>query len=257
MSDAEAAKELGIAMVTFYHRRKELGIKSFFQRSGLRRRKTGQLYRFHDYDERFFQYIDTPEKAYFLGLMASDGNISPRLTAARIALKATDAHILEEFRLCLGEGAPALRDKIPTIKGKINAPQKVLVLSRVALVKDLIRHGITPCKSKDLAISVSLDEMLAKHFLRGVWDGDGSVTEKRFKVTTASLVFARQLQYLIEFVSGVHLRVVSEVSASGEPLYHLAGYKKDIAAIRAIYGIDGPVLSRKKENYLRYWDPRR
>lgn len=258
MSDADAAKELGVAMVTFYHRRKSLKIPSYFQRSGLRKRKNGEVYSFHDYDDRFFRRIDTPEKAYFLGLLASDGNISPRLTAVRIALKATDQQILEDFRACLGHGAPVLRDKVPTYQdGRLGEPQKVLVLSRKVMVADLLRHGITPCKSHDLVVSVGLDRDLAPHFLRGVWDGDGSLTQKRFKVTTASIVFARQLQGLIKMISGMELPIVSDGQPGREPLYCLCGYKRDRRAIQAIYGVKGPVMSRKYERYLKYWDPRR
>lgn len=257
MSDVDAARELGVAMVTFYQQRKALSIPSFFQRSGLRKTKDGTFYSFHKYDERFFKEINSPEKAYFLGLLASDGNISPRLTAARIALKAIDAHILEDFRACLGSDCPVLRDKTPTIKGRAGSPQKVLVLSRKAMVRDLINHGITPCKSHDLVISVGLDRDLAPHFLRGVWDGDGSITSRRFKVTTGSIVFARQLQGLVAMISGVHLPIVTEQRVGANELYCLCGYKRDRRAIRAIYGIEGLALRRKRERYLLYWDPRR
>jgi hypothetical protein len=257
MSDADAADELGVAMVTFYKKRRELGILSFFERSGLRKRKNGESYMFHQYNERFFQSIDTPEKAYFLGLMASDGNVSPRLTAARIALKADDAHILEEFRLCLGNDAPLLRDKTPYINGVANAAQKVLVLSRKAMVQDLIALGVTPRKSHTLELVSSVDANLLPHLIRGVWDGDGSITEKRFKVTTASVKFAHQLQNWITQISGVRLPISPDNKTGAKPLYCLCGYKRDAAAIRAIYGGMSPVLHRKRDRYLSYWDPRR
>lgn len=262
MSDTDAAKELGVGMVTFYNRRIAFGIPSFFQRTGLRKRKNGETYSFLEYNENYFQSIDTPAKAYFLGLLAADGNISPRLTAVRIALKEEDQSILEEFRRELGENAPRLKDKIPYIKGKAGRTQKVLCLSRVKMVNDLIALGITPNKSHTLEMKINLKDELKGHFLRGVWDGDGSVTERRFKVSTGSLNFAKQLQKWMLDVSGVELpiKIDSIRIVSGEkhaPLYAIPGYLQDARVIQSIYGVDGPVMSRKRSNYLKYWDPRR
>ena len=125
MPDVEAARILGVTMVTFYKARKHLGIPSYFEQTGKRKKKSGETYSFMNYNDRYFEVIDTSDKAYFLGLLAADGNISPRLTAVRIALKETDSGILEQFRKFLGGEAPELRTKIPKINGKENPPQKI------------------------------------------------------------------------------------------------------------------------------------
>ena len=256
MSDVDAAKKLGVCMVTFYKARKLFNIPSYFETTGKRKTKSGEIYSFMEYNDRYFQSIDSPDKAYFLGLLASDGNISPRLTAARIALKAEDADILEKFRSFLGAGAPALKDKVQTLKGIKGNPQKVLVLSRKVLVNDLMKLGITPNKSHTLNINCNLKEF-KKDFIRGVWDGDGSVTERRFKVTTASECFAFQLQGWIEDISGVTLPVKSEVTKNNKNLFNLPGYIKDANAIHAIYKDSSLYIERKFKNYVRYWEPRR
>ena len=260
MPDADAAKYLGMTMVPFWNARKRFGIKSYFERTGIRTRKaTGEAYCFRQYDERFFQSIDTPEKAYFLGLLASDGNISPRLTVVRIALKAIDQDILECFRECLGPDAPVLRDKIPKIKGVENYPQKVLALSRIAMVEDLFRWGVTTNKSLTLKIRCEAlrDKHLCASFLRGVWDGDGSITERRFKVTTGSADFALQLQEMIALVSQHKLPIKTEIGKSGNPLHSLVGYIQDARALHAIYADPYPSLERKKWAYELFWEPRR
>jgi len=257
MSDADAAKKLNISMVAFYNARKKFNLLSFFEQTGVRKKKTGEIYSFHNYDERYFEKIDTEGKAYFLGLLATDGNISPRLTAARIALKEEDCLILEKFRNELGPGAPELRTKIPTIRGKKASPQKVLALSRVALVKDLMKLGILPNKSQTLEITATLQEHLIPHFLRGAWDGDGSVTERRFKITTASVKFAVQLQTWIKLISNVELPIKSEITKTGNYLFNLPGYKKDAKAIQAIYHNPDFVIERKFKNYIQFWESRR
>lgn len=256
MSDADAAKELNVGMVTFYKNRTKLGIPSFYQRTGKRKSKSGQMYSFMKYNDRYFKNIDTPDKAYFLGLLAADGNISPRLTAARIALKAEDAQILETFRSFLGQGAPELRNKIPKIKGKKGNLQKVLVLSRKVLVEDLMKFGITPNKSLTLKLNCELG-LFKKDFLRGVWDGDGSVTERRFKVCSASETFSKQLQEMIFDISSITLPVKKENTKAGNPIYSINGYIKDAKAIQAIYQGSGFGIERKIKSYLQYWEPRR
>lgn len=256
MPDVEAAKVLGVTMVTFYKARKKLGIPSYFEQTGKRKRKSGETYSFLDYNDRYFETINTPDKAYFLGLLAADGNISPRLTAARIALKEQDCNILEQFRKFLGEGAPELKTKIPKTNGKECAPQKILVLSKKSMVNDLLKLGITPNKSHTLKLSCNLREF-KKDFLRGVWDGDGSVTERRFKVTTASLEFAYQLQTWVLDVSGLSLPIKSELTKNGKDLYSIPGYIRDAKAIQAIYGGCSLGIERKIKAYEQYWEPRR
>jgi hypothetical protein len=257
MSDADAAKELNISMVAFYNARKKFNLLSFFEQTGLRKNKAGETYSFFNYNERYFEKIDTEGKAYFLGLLATDGNINPRLTAARIALKEEDCLILERFRNELGSNAPKLQTKISTIRGKKSLPQKSLVLSRVALVKDLMKLGILPNKSKTLEITTTLQENLVPHFLRGAWDGDGSVTDRRFKITTASIKFAVQLQTWIKLISSVELPIKSEFTKNGSNLFHLPGYKKDAKAIQAIYQNSDFAIERKFKNYIQFWEPRR
>lgn len=256
MPDVEAAKVLGVSMVTFYKARKHFQIPSYFKQTGNRKKKSGETYCFLDYNERYFEVIDSSDKAYFLGLLASDGNISPRLTAVRIALKETDSWILEQFRKFLGNQAPELKTKISKNNGKEALPQKNLVLSRKAMVDDLIKLGITPNKSHTLKLSCDLGNF-KKDFLRGVWDGDGSITQRRFKVTTASLEFAYQLQNWISDISTVLLPIKTELTKNEKELYSLPGYVKDAKAIQAIYSKSKLSIERKRKAYEQYWEPRR
>jgi hypothetical protein len=256
MNDAEAAKKLGVSMVTFYNARKKLGVKSYFEKTGNRLKNNGEIYQFKNYNERYFESIDSPDKAYFLGLLASDGNISPRLTAVRIALKEDDQDILEKFREYLGKDAPKLKLKHSKNRGVYSSPQKILCLSRVNMVQDLILHGITPNKSKTLKIECNF-QGFEKDFLRGVWDGDGSIGVRRFKVCTASADFSVQLQEMIEKISNIKLPIKTDISKSGNPLYVITGYIKDAPAIQAIYEEAELGLQRKLKAYKVHWESRR
>jgi len=54
-----------------------------------------------EYDENYFATIDTEDKAYFLGLLASDGCVINNTTTHRfqvtLKLHTKDSHILEDF----------------------------------------------------------------------------------------------------------------------------------------------------------------
>ena len=52
-------------------------------------------------DEKYFEKIDSPEKAYWLGFIAADGNIYKReghLSLLSISIKDTDIKLLQEFQ---------------------------------------------------------------------------------------------------------------------------------------------------------------
>ena len=57
-------------------------------------------------DDNYFKKINSEDKAYFLGLIATDGSLSSDLKNQKrrklsIHLKAEDVHILKKFKKCL------------------------------------------------------------------------------------------------------------------------------------------------------------
>lgn len=64
----------------------------------------------YDYDENFFEQINNPEKAYFLGLLYADGaNVQlPTTKSMTIALQEQDVLILERFKKALKSEYPLL-----------------------------------------------------------------------------------------------------------------------------------------------------
>lgn len=52
----------------------------------------------YNYNRRFFQNIDTEEKASWLGFIAADGNVASAMNTSRIELNIRDKDHLEKFR---------------------------------------------------------------------------------------------------------------------------------------------------------------
>lgn len=118
--------------------------------------------------------IDSPEKAYLLGLFYSDGCIIDfnNSYAASIVLHEDDKYLLEKLQKLF----PFFSLK----KQTNNAWQ--LICTKKALVKDLYSNGVLFRKStenKDNLRFPNIPKELQSHFIRGFFDGDGSVYKQK------------------------------------------------------------------------------
>ena len=127
-----------------------------------------------DVDEDFFSIIDTEEKAYVLGWLYADGNVNKNTWRIQIA----DLDILEKIKE-LVKYKGEIADVQPPKKFPHRKVQYTINVCRKKMVDDLARLGVVPKKS--LIIKFPTEDQVPKHllghFLRGVFDGDGSITK--------------------------------------------------------------------------------
>jgi len=109
----------------------------------------------------------TPELAYVVGLITTDGNFSR--DGRHLAIPSKDRSLLESIRSCLG-----LTNAI--CKQSTGGPRYIYRLqwSDRAFYDWLLGIGLTPAKSLTLQALAVPDEYFAD-FFRGCIDGDGSV----------------------------------------------------------------------------------
>jgi hypothetical protein len=121
-------------------------------------------------NENSFNKIDSEEKAYWLGFLYADGNVSKTHNGVELTLKESDLSHLEKFKEFL---------KTDT-KIYYKAKQKAYKLSfkSPGIKKDLINLGCVPAKS--LILTFPSEEQVPtkylQHFIRGYFDGDGSLS---------------------------------------------------------------------------------
>lgn len=127
-------------------------------------------------DAHFFDTIDTEEKAYFLGLLASDGWIGDGGQVALGLSGEEDAIVLERLCSALKTDARISR-KQPNYPGA--KPHFTLRLTSQRLATALSQHGVGPRKSLTLAFNHVIPANLMRHYVRGYFDGDGSVSIRR------------------------------------------------------------------------------
>jgi hypothetical protein len=120
-------------------------------------------------NENYFDDIDTPEKAYWLGFLVTDGSIY--YNDIELKLGAEDATHLDKYVAALDTDYPVLH--------KINNFGRPYARVRVGclhMVKTLAKHGVMQGKPNNQPWGGPVD--LLPHYWRGAIDGDGWITTK-------------------------------------------------------------------------------
>lgn len=136
----------------------------------IRESKRRSIIKKHDY----FEKIDTTSKAYFLGLLISDGcvvkqNRKGRSDVISLSLDLNDKYIVEKFAKELGA------DKSCVKEYKNNKRSECYFrFSSQKMSDDLSKYGVIYNKSSETFLP-TLDDCLMPHLIRGIFDGDGTI----------------------------------------------------------------------------------
>ena len=156
------ARELDVAQGTF---------AAFLTRRGVHRRGRADAQRVHSLREDYFDAITDEARAYWLGFLAADGGVSDRGDIV-VGLAACDAGHLYKFRAALETSYPIRLGVTRSAFGDF--PNARLDIRSPRLAAALARLGVAPRKSLTGAPSPVPPE-LARHYWRGVFDGDGGI----------------------------------------------------------------------------------
>lgn len=122
--------------------------------------------------EHFFQDINEEAKAYFLGLLISDGNVfkdnTGRQASISITLHLKDEYMLEKFKEVL---------QVNTSVGYDGRGCGQIAVRSNIMAEDLAKYGVVPRKSYSTYLPKISYEMMP-HLIRGIFDGDGSIMAK-------------------------------------------------------------------------------
>jgi hypothetical protein len=179
-------------------------VKRVILKHGLEFKTT--IYRKYQIDNTFFDNINSEGKAYFLGFLFADGNVSLKNNTATITLSEKDKDILKMFSsLIYKEEYPI---KTRTSKQAPFNNYSTINISDQHLINRLIELGCTPAKSLTLKYPCELEEAMQRHFIRGYFDGDGTFNVKnRLFVITSTLQFCQSIQNIIEKFAKVNLYI--------------------------------------------------
>lgn len=154
---------------TIYNYLKSMGIDT--TRNSIRK---------HIFNIHYFDSIDTPNKAYILGMLYADGCNHDR--SINLFLQDSDKEILEKICQEIEYGEPLefqshLKDRE---KGLSRKDAYGFRLHSIYMCNVLSQYGLVPNKSLVLQFPTCIPNNLISHFMRGYMDGDGHIgrTEK-------------------------------------------------------------------------------
>lgn len=148
------------------------GINKILARNKIEKRTYSENNTKYYRDKHYFDIINTPNKAYVLGLIYADGCNYRDHNSLTICLQEDDKDLLEKVRKEIQyEGnlrLVSLREKNERYKN-----QYVLCINDEYISEQLETLGVVKAKSLKLEFPTFLDKSLYSHFVRGYFDGDG------------------------------------------------------------------------------------
>lgn len=126
-------------------------------------------------NHKYFDVLNF-ETAYFLGILAADGNVSQNRITLGVCEK--DREIVDNFKNAIQSTHP-IKQRITRLREK-SYPQQVFRFNSPHMCKTLETYGIIPNKSLTLKFP-NIPPSLISSFVRGYFDGDGSITITKHK----------------------------------------------------------------------------
>lgn len=234
-----------------YLGRKEQAIRSKMHYLGLKKS-------IYHCNYNYFETIDTEDKAYWLGFIYADGNINKAQSTLRINLQARDNFHLSKLNKCIdGNFNVRIYDEK---HGDKTYPMCQILVYSTKIARDLMDKGVVPHKSNIITFP-ELRNDLVRHFIRGYFDGDGSICERKHKkrqsdlscsFTSGSIEFLKSLRAIL-FSNDIKSYLVEDKRGEKYSL-SLAGLQNPDIFLHYLYDDSTVYLDRKyvkKENLYK------
>lgn len=195
LSSADIANRFNVSRKTVWKYLKRHGIctrdKTQARRVAIKKGKISQV--LYDIDEEFFKAWSA-QMAWVLGLMVTDGHIAIGPSGMLVpSLASISLPLLENVRRAMKSNHP-----IKLVNQTLGGTIYKFEFCRRRLAEDLVALGVTPKKSLIVQFP-TIPASYVSHFIRGVFDGDGSVfLEPRSKKSPLRVFFVSGSRDFIE-----------------------------------------------------------
>lgn len=158
-------------LANIYHCSESLIIKIWHE-ANIVNKKSRRVYTLN---ENIFNEINTPEKAYFLGLLSADGCVSinkHKQNTLKLSLQYKDIEIIKKFQQFLHTDKPIriFEQHRDNFIGKYAD----IEISSDMIVNDLTKYNLFQNHTYSFRFCI-FDEPFMSHYVRGYFDGDGSI----------------------------------------------------------------------------------
>lgn len=188
-------------------------------------------------DENYFENIDRIDKAYFLGFMLTDGNISLKENVIRLALSSKDEEILNIFKEKTGN-----ENKI-CVREDEKHNERIFQLRSKKWKDDLSKYGVVPQKTAISEMPIIQKNMMP-HLIRGMIDGDGWISAASHHIGFCGneKTVTQLKNYLVETLNVYNVKVIHP----SENLWQVSW-----ASIKDIIKIGNYIYQDKNDCYLK------
>lgn len=176
-------------------------------------------------NHNFFKEINTEEKAYLLGFFAADGTIGKNTNCMALLIQSRDIEILDYYKKAFN-----YQGKYYLYPAKVKTHQdRLKICINSPINKDnLLSLGFPPNKTYKMFTTPDkiMDKSLYRHFIRGYFDGDGSIITKtknsritKFKITSTNIKFLEFCKKQFEELGCYNIKIENVPNNLAKTLY--------------------------------------
>lgn len=207
-------------IANMYGYKRQKSITDILKKHGIKPRNTSQMNKYNKtYKDFRFDPINSPEKAYFLGLMLTDGYVSDFEGKNLMGIDLVD----EDCISFLAKSFNSSYWKVKTKKSIRHKEKYRLVFHGKEHIQSIEKYGLTPRKSLTLQgpILSKEEQKRIPEILRGIIDGDGWIRKdgKEFFVVSASHDFIQWVKKHFEKIDMKELSITTKVQIGYNDVY--------------------------------------
>lgn len=164
------------------------------------------------FNDTFFNTIDSEDKAYWLGFIVADGHIfKTNFSGVSVELSRVDENHLDKLAKIFNSN---INHRSRKLKGRDTVYEQCSIhFGGVSLNKKLREYGLTNHKTEGLdgKILEYIPASLFNHFVRGFFDGDGTVEPFRL-FFYGNYAFLSELKIKLEEFTGIQFKITKNRS---------------------------------------------
>ena len=220
-------------------------------------RSAEEAHRKYPINEDFFDKIDTEEKAYFLGFLYADGcNQMANYWATVISLDDIDVDILYRFSKMIYKDENTAKEQIK-FSNREHEGKRIearLSINSKYICQQMQKLGCVSRKTFILEYPKWMPEHLHRHFIRGYFDGDGTINNETKTLSGCKIVSTLQFLEGLKKVVGIDSSIGKHDPTNNKNTYLLyySGNRNQWLFLHWIYSGSTIYLQRKYDAYMRF-----
>lgn len=220
-------------------------ISNILSRNNIKTREQtdiGRIYSGLKLNENIFDIIDSHEKAYWLGFLATDGGVYKNAISLHLAIK--DIDHLQKFKTFME------CDHKISVKKRKHDSCRIRFKSKKLRIR-LAELGIVQNKTFILKFAENIPNEFLNSYILGLIDGDGSFCISKYSNTLTFSIVSASEQFIVSLqkslIKNCNLNKTKLTKVKNKFILNYAGTKQVSRIVKYIYVNNTSHLERKKK----------